>query len=63
MILHLTGSFPTNAIVSDFSGDISITKHLAIFCNVNYSLYQLLWLNRLQQEEYFLVDDRVIPFL
>jgi hypothetical protein len=54
MFLRLTGSFPTNGIVSDFSGDISITKHLAIFCKANYPLHQLLWLNRLQQEEYLL---------
>ena len=35
MILHLTGSCPTNAIVSDFFGDISISKFFAMFCNVN----------------------------
>jgi hypothetical protein len=29
MILHLTGSCPENAFVSDFSGDISIPK---LFC-------------------------------
>jgi hypothetical protein len=30
-ILHLTGSFPKNEKVSDFSGDISIPKFFATF--------------------------------
>jgi hypothetical protein len=34
-ILRITGSCPKNAIVSDFSGDVSIPKFFAVFCNVN----------------------------
>jgi hypothetical protein len=60
MILHLTGSCPKNAIVSDFSGYISIPKSFAMFCNVNtplciYPLYQLLGLDRLQRGECLLL--------
>jgi len=58
MILYLTGSFSTSSINSDFAGDISTTKHFAIFCNVNYPLHLLLWLNRLQQEEYLFFSRR-----
>jgi hypothetical protein len=39
--LNLSGSCPKNAIVSDFSGDISIQKLCAMFCHVNTALCKL----------------------
>jgi hypothetical protein len=39
--LHLTGSFPKNAILSDFSGDVYIPKFFAMICNVNTPLCKL----------------------
>ena len=46
-ILHLTVSCPKSAVVSDFSGDISIKKFCAIFCNVNTPLTvcEIMWKN------------------
>jgi hypothetical protein len=41
MISHLTGSQPKNGIVSDFSGDISISLFFAMFCKVNTPLCKL----------------------
>jgi hypothetical protein len=35
MILHPAGSCPKNAIISEFSGNISITKSFAVFYNLN----------------------------
>jgi hypothetical protein len=63
MILHLTGSCPKNAIVSDFSGGISIPKFVAMFCNVNYPLNQLSPLIISKKESIFVVVDKVIPFV
>jgi hypothetical protein len=40
-ILYLTECYPQNAIVSDFSGDISISKCFALFCNANNPLCNL----------------------
>jgi hypothetical protein len=42
MILQFTGSCPKNTIVSEFSGDISIPKCSAMFCNMNNPLCKLL---------------------
>jgi hypothetical protein len=41
VILHLTGSCPKIAIVSDFPGNIYIPKSIVIFCNVNTPLCKL----------------------
>ena len=57
------GLFLKKATVFDFSGDISFPNFFAVFCNVN-SLNQLLWLDRLQKENVFVVVvDKVIPVL
>jgi hypothetical protein len=41
MILHLPGSYPKNAILSDFSVVVSIPKLLSEFCNVSTALCKL----------------------
>ena len=41
MILDRTESCPKNAIVTEFSGDISIPKVFAMFCNVSTPLCKL----------------------
>ena len=40
-ILHLAGSCPKNAIISDFTGNILIPKFCAMLCNVNIPLCKL----------------------
>jgi len=57
MILHLNGSCPKNAIISDLSGGISIPKFFVCFVmwillSVNYALNHLLWLDRLWKIQY-----------
>jgi len=41
MTVHVTESCPKNAIVSDFSGDISIPVFFAMLCNANTRLCKL----------------------
>lgn len=64
-MLHVTGSCPKNYIVTDISGDFSIPKYFAMFCNVNYPLKSaiMIWLSAKTRVFAFVAVDKVIPFV
>jgi len=68
MISHCIGYFPKNAIISGFTGDISIPKFFAMLCNVNIPLCKLTsesydWFVCKRGMFNFVLVDRVIPFM
>jgi len=70
MIVRFTESCPKNAIVSVFSGDISIPMFFAMFCNVNTLICKLsselaimTCLSAKRRVFIFEVVDKVIPFV
>jgi len=70
MIVNFTEHCPKNAIVSDFSGDISFPIFFAMFCNVNTPLCKLsselaiMTCSSAKRRVFiFVVVDKVIPFV